>query len=199
MSTYYVAGIPYSTNYYDELYHHGIKGQKWGVRRFQNEDGTLTDAGISRYRTDSRRHIQKSLNALDQDIATESVYKRRADKKLARLEKKASKKAERGDSVSEHMQNKMSNLKKESEKRKNTISDYKAITDDIISKAESSGLNVSSKAMYRSVVTGKQAAVGIVASAASVALSPYTGGWAVIGTPVSKVLGTKYKVRQNRL
>lgn len=34
------------TNYV--LYHHGIKGQKWGVRRYQNEDGTLTDAGKRR-------------------------------------------------------------------------------------------------------------------------------------------------------
>lgn len=33
-----------------ELKHHGIKGQKWGVRRFQNEDGTLTDWGKSRNR-----------------------------------------------------------------------------------------------------------------------------------------------------
>lgn len=31
------------------LAHHGIKGQKWGVRRFQNADGTLTDKGRKRY------------------------------------------------------------------------------------------------------------------------------------------------------
>lgn len=35
-----------------ELYHHGIKGQKWGIRRYQNEDGTFTEEGRKRY------HIQ---------------------------------------------------------------------------------------------------------------------------------------------
>ena len=31
------------------LFHHGIKGQRWGVRRFQNEDGSRTNAGKARY------------------------------------------------------------------------------------------------------------------------------------------------------
>ena len=39
----------------DELYHHGIKGQKWGVRRYQNEDGSLTYRGKMRYIKDSER------------------------------------------------------------------------------------------------------------------------------------------------
>ena len=45
MYTYYIAGFPIA----DELYHHGIKGQKWGIRRFQNEDRSLTPAGKERY------------------------------------------------------------------------------------------------------------------------------------------------------
>ena len=34
---------------YNSIYHHGIKGQHWGVRRFQNLDGSLTEAGKKRY------------------------------------------------------------------------------------------------------------------------------------------------------
>lgn len=36
----------------DELYHHGIKGQHWGIRRFQNADGSLKPAGKKRYDDD---------------------------------------------------------------------------------------------------------------------------------------------------
>ncbi len=33
----------------NELQHHGVKGMKWGVRRYQNEDGSLTPAGKKRF------------------------------------------------------------------------------------------------------------------------------------------------------
>ena len=45
-------------NHSAELYHHGIKGQKWGIRRFQNKDGSLTKAGEKRYSEESDKKIQ---------------------------------------------------------------------------------------------------------------------------------------------
>ena len=49
--------------YVNELYHHGIKGQRWGVRRYRNEDGSLTPAGkkhearMERYRAKETRTL----------------------------------------------------------------------------------------------------------------------------------------------
>ena len=44
------------------LVHHGIKGQRWGVRRFQNDDGTLTPAGEKRYGTVENMDRVRSRN-----------------------------------------------------------------------------------------------------------------------------------------
>jgi len=57
----------YESSYYgvaglgdDSLQHHGIKGQKWGVRRFQNADGSLTPEGQKRYGANSMTSAERN-------------------------------------------------------------------------------------------------------------------------------------------
>ena len=57
----------------NELYHHGIRGMKWGVRRYQNKDGSLTNAGKKRYNQQAlteahedykKAHDRKSVSSM---------------------------------------------------------------------------------------------------------------------------------------
>lgn len=55
----------------DELYHHGIKGMKWGVRRFQRKDGSLTSAGKKRYLDDPS--VKSSKAKMESDRAKQRI------------------------------------------------------------------------------------------------------------------------------
>lgn len=50
----------------NEIYHYGIKGMKWGIRRYQNKDGSYTTLGLKRYQdkyaNKAQRQAQKNIN-----------------------------------------------------------------------------------------------------------------------------------------
>lgn len=56
--------------YRQELYHYGIKGMQWGVRRYQNKDGSLTPAGKKRYDDDSGDNNEESQSTKSRNILT---------------------------------------------------------------------------------------------------------------------------------
>ena len=59
---------------YNYLAHHGIKGQRWGVRRFQNEDGSVTAAGAKRYYNTDTEGAKKQLKKAEARLRRSNTH-----------------------------------------------------------------------------------------------------------------------------
>lgn len=73
--------------YQAELYHHGIKGQRWGIRRYQNPDGSLTSAG--------RKHQNRQLSRQSNIAQDKAIFE------LGRAERYSTKASKAGGRVTE--------------------------------------------------------------------------------------------------
>ena len=78
----------------DELYHHGIKGQRWGVIRYQKPDGSLTPSGIKKLEKFKKRENRALDSRINNLTKSKESFNKSLNKSIAKTHAKAIKRTE---------------------------------------------------------------------------------------------------------
>lgn len=192
------------------LQHFGTRGMKWGQRRYQNPDGSLTQLGKERYGVGgdrSRLGIKHDLNKLDREQAYAKVradfWKNKNERKTAKIQRSMAKAKASGN------QEKVAKLNQKQQKVNRTIGkkarDYskllnrsKNMTDKIIAEARKKGMSIHSRDCIRQVNKGRDLATSTLFNAGGIALGLATG-FQVAGGYSTYTTGKHYRVKNDGL
>ena len=141
------------------LQHHGVKGQKWGVRRYQNPDGTLTAAGRKR----QAKQYTKQLNDLDKKsvkhignyMKADQQFKRKAREGVRLMKKSGDEGFDKNSDKFQKIESKMIEAGKRRDAEMKAFKETDSKAWKVLAEAAEKGYTVNSKQVYRDSEAGR--------------------------------------------
>ena len=195
----------------NSLKHYGTPGMKWGIRRYQYADGSLTPLGQKHYGQGERmsaRKLQRHYNRADQIYANDTRSKNLEMKKAYKYGRKATERGDRlaakgkdpmKDRRTQRLMRKANKRLGEAQKFAKDARDAESMQWRLLGKAKEMGYTVSSKPVMRYANTGRQMAAQMIGQGLGGAIGSLAAGGAFYAKnkKALRVGGAKVKVRKD--